>query len=101
MPLVRVIDPFAAIVRLACLTAAPQGVQVAERAAVHPRARRGQRLRSHIRAGKPQHLMAGADQLVDHRRADPTGSAGHKHTHEQGLQVSLQTDIGSDIILVK
>ena len=45
--------------------------------------------------------MAGGDQILDDGRADPAGRAGDEHTHEQNLQVSLETSLGAASILVK
>jgi hypothetical protein len=37
--------------------------------------------------------MARGDQLLDHGRADESGRAGDKHTHEQSLLASLETNV--------
>ena len=63
--------------------AAPQAVQIRERAAMNLGARRGERLRSLVRAGQAEHLMAGGDQVLDDGRADPTGCSSDKYTHSK------------------
>ena len=79
-----------------------QAVQIRERAAMDLGARRGQRLRSLVRAGEAEHLMAGGDQVLDDGRADPAGGSSDKYAHEQNLQVSLETQCRAcGAILVK
>ena len=46
-------------------------------------------------------VMAGPDQILDDGRTDPAGGAGDEYTHDQSLQVSLQTYLCRKSILVK
>ena len=45
--------------------------------------------------------MTGGNQVFDDGRADETGGSGNKHTHEQSLQISWETNLAARTILVK
>jgi len=52
-----------------------------------------QRQRATLRAGKPEHLMSGADQVRNDRGADETGRAGDEHTHRLVPWISMATTV--------
>ena len=57
------------------------------RAAVHLRPSGGEGSGRGIRAGQPDDLMAGADELGNDGGADPAGRAGDEYTHERTSSV--------------
>jgi len=54
-----------------------------------------------IRTAETNYLMARSDQFLHDSRTDISSGASYKHTHEQNLQVSLETNVGPSVILVK
>jgi len=68
--------------------AAAQALEILQRAAMNRGACRGQSGRSCVRAGKTEHLMTRNEQFLDNGRADPSGGASDKDTHEQNLPIS-------------
>jgi hypothetical protein len=54
-----------------------------------------------VQATEAEDLMARRDQLRNDGRANESSRTGNKHTHEQGLQGWLETNLGADRILVK
>ena len=67
-----------------------QDVEIVEGAALHLGSGGGEGGGRGVRAGEPDDLMAGADQLGNDGGADPAGRAGDEDTHEN-LQVSLMS----------
>ena len=61
--------------------AALQAVQVVERAAMDLGTGGGQLIRSLVRAGEAEHLVAGGDQFIDDGRADPAGGSSDEYAH--------------------
>jgi hypothetical protein len=64
-----------------------EAVQVLKRSASDLGSSRRQTRRLVIRTTEAENLMTGGNQVFDNGRADETGGAGNKHTHEQSLQV--------------
>ena len=60
-----------------------QGVEVVERAAMHLRPGGGEGSGRGVRAGQPDDLMAGADELGNDGGADPAGRSGDEYAHEK------------------
>ena len=54
-----------------------------------------------VRAGQAEHVMAGADQVLDDGRADPTGRSSDKYAHRKTSGFSLETIVCPQVILVK
>ena len=57
------------------------------RAAMHFGAGGGERFGRRIGTSKTKHLVARTDQFLDNSRADKSGRAGNKDTHEEFLRV--------------
>jgi hypothetical protein len=66
-------------IRQGCSTA--QAFQIFQIASMNLGAAGGQGRSGRIGAGKPQHLMARLDELLNHRGTDKAGSTGYEHTH--------------------
>ena len=79
-----------------------EAVRVLNRSAIDLGASRSQSRRLVVRTTDADHLMAGGDQFLDDGRADESGRAGDKYTHEQSLQVFVWRQlVGPRSILVK
>ena len=76
-------------------------VEVVERAAEHFRAGRGECRGLVIGTGEARHAMAGADQLLDHGRADPAGGTGYEYAHVLSLQDCSGTVVSASFMRVK
>ena len=75
--------------------AALQALQILKGASMDFRARGGKSRGLLVRTAKAEHLMSGRDQILDDGGPDPAGRAGDEHTHETGLQNSLETNLCS------
>ena len=62
--------------------ATPQTVEVFKIAAMHLGAGGDERLGGRVRAGKAEHLMARAEELLNDGGTDETGSASDENTHD-------------------
>ena len=82
-------------------SAASEALQIRKRAPMDRGACRDKCLRPAVRTGQTEYLMAGGDQIPDDGRPDPAGGSSDKYTHEQSLQVSFETTLRQDFILVK
>src|ERR1700733_7474714 len=61
--------------------AAPQTIEVFQRAAMDFCTRGGKRLGRRLRAGEAEHLMSRLDKFPNDGRADEAGGTGHQDTH--------------------
>ena len=64
-----------------------QAVGIVDRSAIDLSAGGGQRLRRLVRTADADHLMARADQFLNDGRADKSGRAGDKYSHDETFMV--------------
>ncbi len=75
--------------------AAPQAVEVFNRAAMHRGAGPFDRSGGGIGAGEAEHLVARGEEVLDDGGADEAGGACHENTHEIiSIMVWMKTHIG-------
>ena len=64
---------------------AAQAFEIFKVASLHLGAGGGERLGARVRAGEADHLMSRTDQVLDDRRAYPSGRPSDEHSHRNLL----------------